>query len=128
MTVRYHHARDTVVPIYVCQQEGIKTGEPICQQITGTPIDTAIGSLVVNAVSPAALDVTLGIQQELHARLDEADVLRRKHIEQAQYEVDLARQRFMRVDPNHRLVADSLEAEWNAKLRLLQDAHDAARQ
>lgn len=128
MTVRYHQARDAVVPIYVCQREGIKTAQPICQQITGTTIDAALGALVIDAVSPLALEVTLGIQQELQARLDEADALRRKHIDQAQYEVDLARQRFMRVDPNHRLVADSLEAEWNEKLRLLQDAHDAARQ
>ena len=127
MTVRYHHARDTVVPIYVCQREGIETGQPICQQITGTSIDAAIGSVVIDAVSPMALEVTLGIQQELQTRLDEADALRRTQIERAQYEVDLARQRFMRVDPNNRLVADSLEAEWNEKLRLLDDAHEYAR-
>ena len=128
MTVRYHHAREAVVPIYVCQQEGIKRAQPICQQITGTSIDAAVGALVIDAVSPLALEVTLGIQQELQARLDEADALRRHQIDQAQYEVDLARQRFMRVDPNHRLVADSLEAAWNEKLRLLQEAQDTARQ
>jgi len=33
------------------------------------------------------------------------------------YEVELARRRYMHVDPEHRLVADSLEAEWNGKLR-----------
>ena len=127
MTVRYHHARGTVTPIYVCQREAVATGQPVCQQITGTSIDAAIGSLVIDAVSPMALEVTLGIQQELQTRLDEADALRRTHIERAQYEVDLARQRFMRVDPNNRLVADSLEAEWNEKLRLLDDARECAR-
>lgn len=45
-------------------------------------------------------------------------------VERAQYEADLARQRFMNVDPNHRLVADGLEADWNAKLRALQDAQE----
>jgi len=30
----------------------------------------------------------------------------------------------MRVDPDNRLVADSLEAQWNAKLRALGEAHD----
>lgn len=45
-------------------------------------------------------------------------------MERAQYEADLARQRFMNVDPNHRLVADGLEADWNAKLRALQDAQE----
>jgi hypothetical protein len=45
-------------------------------------------------------------------------------VERAQYEADLARQRFMNVDPNHRLVADGLEADWNTKLRALQDAQE----
>ncbi len=128
MTVRYHQSRGTLVPIYTCQREGIQHGQPICQQITGASIDDAIGTLVIEAVSPMALEVTLGIQQELQARLDEADVLRRTAIERTQYEVDLARQRFMRVDPNNRLVADSLEADWNDKLRLLNDAHERYRQ
>src|SRR5262252_8759638 len=44
-----------------------------------------------------------------------------KQVERAQYEVDLARRRYMRVDPDNRLVADSLEAEWNGKLRTLTE-------
>ena len=75
-----------------------------------------------------ALEVTLGIQQELQSRLDEADALRRKAVDRAQYDVDLARQRFMRVDPHNRLVADSLEADWNDKLRLLNEAQERYRQ
>ena len=128
MTVRYHQSRGTVVPIYMCQREGIQHGHAVCQQITGASIDEAIGPLVIEAVSPMALDVTLEIQQELQARLDEADALRRKATERAQYDVDLARQRFMRVDPNNRLVADSLEADWNDKLRRLNDAQERYRQ
>jgi hypothetical protein len=91
-------------------------------------IDDAIGVLVVDAVRPLALEVSLGIQQELQTRLDEADALRRKAVERAQYDVDLARQRFMRVDPHNRLVADSLEADWNDKLRLLNEAQERYRQ
>ena len=34
----------------------------------------------------------------------------------------------MRVDPNNRLVADSLEADWNDKLRVLNEAVDRHRQ
>jgi hypothetical protein len=128
MTVRYHQSRGTLVPIYTCQREGIQHGHAICQQVTGASIDDAIGALVVEAVSPLALEVTLGIQHELQGRLDEADALRRKAVERAQYDVDLARQRFMRVDPNNRLVADSLEADWNGKLRLLNEAQERYRQ
>jgi len=127
MTVRYRHAHGTLFPIYMCQREGIQHGHALCQHISGTSIDDAMGALVIDAVSPLALEVTLGVQQELHARLEHADALRRKAVERAQYDVDLARQRFMRVDPNNRLVADSLEADWNEKLRRLTEAQDQYR-
>jgi hypothetical protein len=54
----------------------------------------------------------------------EADKLRKQQVERAEYEANLARRRFMQVDPDNRLVADTLEAEWNEKLRHLQDATD----
>ena len=85
MTVRYHQSRGTLVPIYTCQREGIQHGHAMCQQITGASIDEAIGGLVIEAVSPMALEVTLGIQHELQSRLDEADALRRKAVDRAQY-------------------------------------------
>ena len=47
-------------------------------------------------------------------------------MERARYEADLAQRRFLRVDPDNRLVADVLEADWNAKLRMLAQAQDEA--
>ena len=67
------------------------------------------------------LEIALAVQQEVEARITETDTLRRKQIERAQYEAELARRRFIKVDPDHRLVADSLEAEWNNKLRALAE-------
>jgi len=80
--------------------------------------------LLVEAVNPVALEVTLSVQRELQSRLDEADRLRHAQVERAQYECDLAQRRYMRVDPDNRLVADSLEAQWNEKLRALGETHD----
>jgi len=70
------------------------------------------------------LEVALKVQQELETRFNEADKLRRQQVERAEYEANLARRRFMQVDPDNRLVADTLEAEWNEKLRYLQNAND----
>jgi hypothetical protein len=78
MTVRYRHARGTLFPIYMCQREGIQHGHALCQHISGTSIDDAMGALVIDAMSPLALEVSLGVQQELHARLEQADALRRQ--------------------------------------------------
>jgi hypothetical protein len=96
----------------------------MCQSILGTGIDAAIGKLLVEAVTPMALELALAVQQEIAARLEEADRLRHRQVERAQYEADLARQRYMQVDPANRLVADALEADWNLRLRVLAEAQE----
>jgi hypothetical protein len=93
-----------------------------CQRISGHSLDLAVGALLVETVTPLALEVALSVQQEMQSRWDEADRLRRLQVDRAQYESELARRRFLRVDPDNRLVAASLEAEWNTKLRALADA------
>jgi DNA invertase Pin-like site-specific DNA recombinase len=129
MTVHYHQqAGQRVVPEYVCQREGIAHGTTLCQRIVGRTIDEAIGKLVVDSITPMALEVALSVQQELASRLEEADRLRRQHVERARYEAELARRRYMQVDPDNRLVADSLEAEWNDKLRALAQAQESYEQ
>ena len=121
MTVRYHVRHGRLCPDYMCQREGIEHAQRVCQHVPGSGIDEAIGALLIEVVSPVALEVALTVQQELQSRLEEADSLRLKQVERAQYEADLARRRYMRVEPEHRLVADSLEAEWNSKLRALAE-------
>ena len=66
--------------------------------------------------------MTLEVRKEIEGRQEEADKLRRRAVERAQVEADLAQRRFMLVDPNNRLVADTLEGEWNDKLRILANA------
>lgn len=95
-----------------------------CQRIAGVEIDRAIADLLISAVTPLALEVALSVQDELDARAQEVDTLRRKQLDRARYEADLAQRRYLRVDPDNRLVADSLEAEWNHKLRALADAQE----
>jgi len=75
-------------------------------------------------MTPAAVELTLEIRREIDARYQEADQLRCRAIERAQIEADLAQRRFMLVDPANRLVADTLEGEWNDKLRALAKARE----
>ena len=75
-------------------------------------------------MTPAAVELALEIRREIEARHEEADQLRCRAIERAQIEADLAQRRFMLVDPSNRLVADTLEAEWNEKLRALAKARE----
>ena len=54
--------------------------------------------------------------------------LRAAHVERARYHADLARRRYLAVDPANRLVADTLEADWNTALRALAEAQDTCEQ
>jgi hypothetical protein len=100
-----------------------------CQHISGTAIDGAVGELLVASVTPVALEVALAVQEEIRNRIEEADRLRQAQVERARYEASLAQRRFMKVDPANRLVADTLETEWNSKLRVLAEAeHEYQRQ
>ncbi len=124
MSVRYHQRRGTLVPDYQCVAENIQRHAPRCLTIPGHGIDKAIGQLLLDTVTPLALEVALTVQTELEARADQADQLRRSHVERARHHAQLARRRYLAVDPDNRLVADTLEADWNDTLRALQAAQD----
>jgi hypothetical protein len=51
-------------------------------------------------MTPMTLEVSLAVQGELQARAAETDGLRRQHIERTRYDADLARRRYMKVDPD----------------------------
>jgi DNA invertase Pin-like site-specific DNA recombinase len=124
MSVHYYQREGRRVPYYTCQSRPLRSAEDRCQDIPGAGIDEAVGKLVVEVMSPMALEVALSVHEELQARLDEADRLRREQVERARYEADAARRRYMKVDPDNRLVADTLEADWNEKLRALARAQE----
>jgi DNA invertase Pin-like site-specific DNA recombinase len=122
MTVRYHVWRSRLIPDYVCQRRRIQREQPVCQLAHGAALDAAVGELLVSSITPLSLETTLAIQAEVEARAADADRLRQQGVERARHEADLAQYRYVRVHPDNRLVADALEAEWNARLRELADA------
>jgi DNA invertase Pin-like site-specific DNA recombinase len=125
MNVAYHvraFRPGRSVPHYFCQGRCIDSPQPVCQWVPGIAVDQAVGDLLLEIMTPATIDLTLAVQQELQVRLEETDRLRRQQVERARYEAELAHQRYLRVHPDHRLVADSLEADWNRKLCALQEA------
>jgi DNA invertase Pin-like site-specific DNA recombinase len=124
MGVHYSVSYHKVVPTYVCQEAAVRRAEKLCQRVPGGVVDQAISNLLLELMEPLTMEVALAVQQEVEMRITETDALRRKHVERAQYEAELARRRYMKVDPEHRLVADSLEAEWNNKLRSLAEAQE----
>jgi DNA invertase Pin-like site-specific DNA recombinase len=122
MQVRYHDRGEKLVPDYICDHATANRGEAACQSIAGASLDEAIGTALLETVTPLKLELALAVEQEIEARQEESDRLRQMQVERAAYEAGLAERRFKRVDPDNRLVAGTLEAEWNGKLRLLREA------
>ncbi len=125
MTVRYHRRRGTDWPTYLCQRDGIENARPICTAIPGAGLDQAIGQLLIGTLTPLAVEAALTVTAELEHRAAEADALRAAHVDRARYHADLARRRYLAAGPANRLVADTLEADWNTALRALGDAQAA---
>ena len=125
MTVSYHkRCNGEPLPDYHCSREGIATGTPPCQTICGAGVDAAVASLVLDQLTPLAIETALAISIELQQRAADADRIRQMSVQRAEHAADAARRRYLAVDPTNRLVADQLEADWNNKLRELSDAKD----
>ena len=124
MTIRYHARGGTEIPDYQCMRECIDNAGPRCQTIPGGAADAAVGQLLLDTLTPLALEVALTVQAEIEARAADADAMRASHVERARHRADLARRRYLAVDPGNRLVATTLEADWNQALRALQAAQD----
>jgi hypothetical protein len=130
MRVRYQHLQTVLVPYYQCAEETVRRAGKMCQSIHGRDIDQAISTLLLDTVAPAALEVALAVQDEIAGRIKQADTLRHSQLERARYDAEIARRRYLKVDPDNRLVADTLEADWNDRLRrldLLQQEHERQR-
>jgi DNA invertase Pin-like site-specific DNA recombinase len=114
MSIRYQ--RDGSVLMYECHQLHSQLAMRTCQTMRGDRIDQAVVACFLEAIEPAHLEVALAALDQVEARAKQVENQWHRQIERAQYEADLARRRYKAVDPDNRLVARSLEKEWNEKL------------
>jgi DNA invertase Pin-like site-specific DNA recombinase len=129
MTVGYHEIKrgKRLYPEYRCQKEHVEEGDDkCCQRLLGAGLDAAIAQLLLARLTPLSIETSMQIHEELQAQVQEAQRLRAQQVERARYAAELAQRRFLRVDPENRLVADVLEADWNARLRELAQVQEEA--
>jgi hypothetical protein len=114
MNVRY--TRNGTTPSYECVQAHKQQGGPFCQFVRGDGIDAAVAGLFLDAIQPAQLAVSLATLEEIDTQARQIERQWQLQLERARYEADLARRRFLAVEPENRLVARTLERDWNDKL------------
>ncbi len=126
MTVRYA-GDDERHSFYACSRQHTDYGLERCQHVAGPPMDRLVTTEVLAALQPAALELSLEAALHLEQERAELDRLWRQRLERATYEAERSARQFRLVEPEHRLVARSLEREWEAKLaaqlRLQDDYH-----
>lgn len=116
--LRTHYRGRNSTPGYHCAGKDIVSGRGVyCLNVGGVAIDQAVATAFLDAVTPAALDATLLTVQQLQAHHDAALAQWRLEVERARYGAERAERRYRMVEPENRLVARGLEAEWETCLR-----------
>ncbi|MBN1582959.1 MAG: recombinase family protein [Anaerolineae bacterium] len=113
------YPKKSTVPTYLCLGHK-ELASQTCQSIRGDGIDATVTQALLEAMQPAQLEISLASLEQIEERARQIDRQWQLRIERAQYEADLARRRFYNVEPENRLVARSLEREWNEKLEAVQ--------
>ena len=104
-------------PRYTCSAKQSRFGEPKCQGLAAESLDDEVVRLTLKALEPSALDVSLNVAADIKQQREAADKLWRQRLERSAYESERAARQYHAVEPENRLVARTLEAAWEEKLR-----------
>lgn len=116
ITVRYTGSQGRY-PIYQCtwkKREGLSTCE--CFSIRADVIDHAVTERLLEVVQPDQINIAVQALDQLGKRGHRIEKQREMRLQHAEYEAQLAQRRFEEVDPSNRLVAATLEKQWNEAL------------
>jgi DNA invertase Pin-like site-specific DNA recombinase len=108
--------------IYKCHGE-VDCGARVCWMVSGRAIDAAVEDLLLRMIVPAELELSLAVEREVDAQAASLEEQWKLRLEQAEYEARRAERRYKAVDPDNRVVARTLENEWEARLQDLAEIH-----
>jgi DNA-binding transcriptional MerR regulator/uncharacterized protein YndB with AHSA1/START domain len=113
---------------YVCRREQVTYASGQCQSFPARYLDQAVAEAFLAATQPAQLETMLAALAVLERERQSLERQWQLRLEEARYQVRLAQRQYDAVDPDHRLVARSLEKRWNeALLTLAQLEQEYAR-
>ncbi|MFI6475308.1 zinc ribbon domain-containing protein [Streptomyces sp. NPDC050516] len=128
MVVHYQRGRDRKLwPFYECCRVKADYGGELCQQMSGTCADRYVADLLLEAIAPVALELSLQITEQAQDQRDRVDRIWRQRLERAEYAADRVRRQYQLAEPENRLVVRELEKSWEralAERQQLQDEYD----
>ena len=102
---------------YICCYRQRRFAEPVCQRVPGWPVDEAIVQVLLAALTPAQIELSLAVIQELERQQTQLCQQWQLKLDGAHYTARLAQRRYEQVDPDNHLVARNLERQWEDALR-----------
>jgi DNA invertase Pin-like site-specific DNA recombinase/uncharacterized protein YndB with AHSA1/START domain len=121
--LKVYYQGKSSAPGYHCPGSTLVNGRALyCMRIGGVRIDHAVADAFLETVAPAGIEAALEAEQAIEADRDAAIKQWRLQVERAQYEAEKAERRYRSVEPENRLVARGLEAEWEKRLSELAQA------
>jgi hypothetical protein len=118
----YYQGKNSM-PGYYCGNSHVLNGRGVwCMRIGGVRIDKAVAERFLEAIDPVGMEAALEAQRLQESEHQNALKQFRLQVERVQYEAERAERSYQNVEPENRLVARSLEAEWENKLKALEEA------
>src|SRR6266487_2129716 len=128
MTVHYQRGPGGKLhQVYVCSREKSDYAASQCQQLAGPCVDGHVTGLLLAAMAPAALEVSLAAAGQAETQRAQVDRIWRQRLERAEFAADRARRQYQLAEPENRLVARQLEKDWETALagrRRLAEEYD----
>jgi len=106
---------------YVCSTGKADCDLPLCQNLSGQVLDDLVVEKILQALEPAALELSLLAADDLEQERQRLDKHWQQRLERGRYESDRAQRRYQAVEPENRLVARELERQWETTLHELRD-------
>src|SRR5437588_4737237 len=107
-------------PVSVCNNDKRQFGGKSCQEVRAIALDTQVEQRFLEALRPDQLTLALAalahLEQEEQAEHKQWEL----RLERARYEAKRAERQYQAVEPENRLVARSLERQWEEKLRAIE--------
>ena len=125
MGVNTYSVRERRKPSYICNHQYNEGAAHTCQSMCAKPIDERVVALFLEAMAPAQIELALQVVENLREEKRALQQQWEQQLTQARYEAQLAQRQYDAVDPDHRLVAATLERRWNEKLEAVQDLEKA---
>jgi DNA invertase Pin-like site-specific DNA recombinase len=108
-------------PVYRCDRGNTAIGAPRCMMFGGLRVDALLARELMRAVAPMAIEAARLAEQRKMERQAEHRRLLELELQQARYDTSLAERRYAACDPDNRLIAATLEKNWETALRRVRD-------